>query len=408
MHDLRAITTSGLFIVVLACTMLPLDCGHISTARAQILELPRADSSRGDFFGTSVAISGRRILVGATGEDACGTNSGAAYVYEQTDDGWARAAYLMPSDCEAGRLFGRSVALSGDVAVVAASQEFFSRETPNIVYVFEPDSAGTWHETGKLSGGSASEEGPFGTSVSVHDEQILVTTAGNSTQGTRRNRSGAAYVFSRSADGAWVKSDRFTSASTRFGIFGTSGAIHGSHAVVSASTYFQHRPGSVYFFALDDESSRWEQTSRFGGIDDFFISVDMSERRAIVGESKAGSSETGAATIFDLDESGEWVESQSIRLGRPYDHGAFGTDVAIDGDYALIAAYDEQLGLDINVDRVVYVFKRSASGAWKQHQVIDVGEVAFGASLDVDGGYAVIGSAADDEPGAVYVVQLVE
>lgn len=400
MHDLRTIISTAA-VLVLGWTL-------SSTARAQILELPRQDSTNGDFFGTSVAISGSRILVGATGEDTCGVNSGAAYVYERHDLEWKPAAALSPSDCEAGRLFGRSVALFGDVAVVAASQEFFSRETPNAVYVFEPDSAGIWQETAKLTGGSASEEGPFATSISIHGESILVTSAGTSSIGDRHDRSGAAYVFTRTADGRWMQTGRFTSPSTRFGVFGTSGAIFGRHAVVAASTYFRHRAGSVYFFRLDGETAAWEQVARHGGIDDFFISVDIHDRYAIVGESKAGRSETGEATIFTLDAFGTWVDSETLRLGEPYDHGAFGTDVAIDGNYALIAAYDEQLGLDINVDRVVYVFKRSDSGEWKHHQIIDVGEIAFGASLDVDDGYAVIGSASDTAPGAVYVVRLVD
>ncbi len=376
-----------------------------STARAQIFELPRTDSTDGDFFGTAVAISGSRILVGATGEDTCGMNSGAAYIYERSGSDWTQTTTLTPSECEAGRFFGRSVALFGTTAVVAATQEFFSRETPNAVYVFEPDSTGTWRETARLTGGSAAEEGPFATSISVHGDRILVTSSGNPAGG---RRSGAAYVFTRAANGTWKQSDRFTSRSTRFGVFGTSGTIHGNRAIVSASTYFQYRPGSVYFFALDDESGRWMQTARIGGIDDFFISVDLDGRHAIVGQSKAGRSETGAVTIFEQDASGKWSEAATIRLEKPYDHGAFGTDVAIDGDYALITAYDEQLGLDFNVHRVVYVFKRSATGAWKQHQVVDVGEVAFGSSLDVDGGYAVIGSAADAAPGAAYVVRLVD
>lgn len=404
MHDHKTIAIARIVciaaLVLAGAATLPV--------RAQIIEIPRTDSTIGDFFGTSVGISGSRLLVGATGEDTCGINSGAAYLYERRGHEWSQTAALVPSDCEAGRLFGRSVALFGDVAVVAASQEFFSRETPNAVYVFEPDSTGAWRETGKLTGGSTSEEGPFATSISVHGERILVTTAGNSNPGERHYRSGAAYVFSRSSDGAWKQSDRFTSPSTEFGVFGTEGAIYGGHAVVSASTYFRHRPGSVYFFAIDDETGRWEQSARHGGVDDFFISVDIADRQAIVGESKHGSSNTGAAKIFELDESGTWIESEVLRLGKPYDHGAFGTEVAIDGNHALIAGYDEQLGLDFNVDRVIYVFKRSTSGVWKQHQVIDVGEVAFGASLDVDDGYAVIGSASDDVPGAVYVVRLVD
>lgn len=391
-------------VVHLLATAL-LTCAAAPAARSQIFELPRADSTIGDFFGTAVAISGSRVLVGATGEDVCGDNSGAAYIYERRGIDWEQAALLTPSDCEPGRFFGRSVALADDIAVVSATQEFFSQEAPNSVYVFEPDSVGTWRETARLTGGSSSDEGPFATAVSVHGGRILVTASGNPSGGPR---GGAAYVFERTPNGTWAQSQRFTVPSTRFGIFGTSGAIHGDRAIVSASTYFRYQPGSVYFFAYDAPSDKWVMVARHGGIDDFFISVDLDERRAVVGESKAGRSDTGAASIFEADSTGAWMSDDTIRPGNPYSHGAFGTDVAIAGDYALIAAYDEQLGLDFNVHRVVYVFKRSADGLWRQHQVIDVGEATFGAALDLDGDYAVIGSAGDAEPGAAYIVRLAD
>ena len=398
MRDRTSIVGRFLVTALLACAVAP-------AAPAQIFELPRADSTMGDFFGTAVAISGSRVLVGATGEDVCGDNSGAAYIYERSGIEWEQTALLTPSDCEPGRFFGRSVALDDDVAVISATQEFFSQEAPNSVYVFEPDSAGSWRETARLTGGSSSDEGPFATAVSVHGGRILVTAAGNPAGSLR---SGAAYVFERTSDGAWARSHRFTVPSTRFGIFGTSGAIHGDRAVVSASTYFRYLPGAVYFFEYDAASGEWKEAARHGGIDDFFISVDLDGRHAVVGESKAGRNDAGAAIIFEDGPSGRWIREEIIRPGNPYSHGAFGTDVAIDGDYALIAAYDEQLGLDFNVHRVVYVFKQSADGSWQQHQVIDVGESAFGASLDVDGKFAVIGSAGDAEPGAAYVVRLVD
>lgn len=400
MHERRFILS--FLIVIIAHVTIPAATTNVF---AQIYELPRSKATDGDFFGTAVAISGSRILVGATGEDTCGVDSGAAYIYERNGSEWEQAAILVPSDCDAGRFFGRSVALSGEVAVVAATQEFFSRENPNAVYVFEPDTTGVWRQTARLTGESAADEGPFGTSTSVHDGRILVTTSGNPYGG---RRSGAAYVFTKANDESWQQSRRLSTSSTQYGVFGTSGAIHGDHAVVSASTYFRYRPGSVYFFTLDADGERWVQTARHGGMDDFFISVDIDGNRAIVGESKAGRNDTGAATLFELNSAGTWSRAATLRLNNPYDHGAFGTDVAIEGDYALIVAYDEQLGLDFNVDRVVYVFKRSATGTWREHQVIDVGEVAFGASIDLDGGYAVIGSAADAQPGAVYVARLVD
>ena len=49
----------------------------------QTLNNPNAyDSSAGDYFGQSVAISGNRVVVGATDEDdASGTDSGKVYLY---------------------------------------------------------------------------------------------------------------------------------------------------------------------------------------------------------------------------------------------------------------------------------------------------------------------------------------
>lgn len=382
-------------------------CALPAAAAAQIFELQHPDPTPGDFFGTAVALEGRLALVGATGDDTCGTDSGAAYVYENIEGSheWALASKLMPSDCEAGRFFGRSVALGVRTAVVAASQEYFSEEAPNAVYVFEVDSLGSWRETAKLTGGRASEEGAFGTSVSIDGERILVTTSGDPAGG---RLSGTAHVFERRGDGRWERTSRFSAGRIHLGVFGTAGAIKGENAVVSASTYFRYRPGSVYFFRRDPNSNRWMETMRFGGVDDFFISVDLDHERAIVGESKGGRNASGAATIFELDDTGRWQKTHTLRLEKPYDYGAFGTEVAIDGEYALVAAYDEQLGLDFNIHRVVYVFKRTTTGEWTQRQVIDVGDVAFGASLDVDAGYAVIGSAADARPGAAYVVRLVE
>ena len=92
-----------------------------SPARAQIQSLPF--SSVPPSFGVAVALDEGRALVGASGENVCGENSGAVYVFEKGPGGaWQRAARLTPSDCEAGAFFGRSFALSGDRVLVGASK----------------------------------------------------------------------------------------------------------------------------------------------------------------------------------------------------------------------------------------------------------------------------------------------
>lgn len=397
------------------------------SAFAQLVELPRPDSSAGDYFGTSVAIDGDRILVGATGVDTCGPNSGAAYVYDRIpgSEKWRLSARLTASDCEEGTFFGRSVDLDGRFAVVAASREFFSQERPNAVYVFELDSlsnAGqerdslstilderawsstSWKEVARLTGRSEAKEGAFATSISIDGERILVTTSGDPSSG---RFGGTAHVFDRDpGSGEWRRSAVLTgSAGVDVGIFGTAGALGGRIAAVAASTYVRERPGSVYIFERDGDA--WREAARFGEVQDFFISVDVDGHRVLAGESRAMRNESGSATLFERRADGRWEASHVFRPSKPYDKGAFGSIVVLEGEYALFVGYDEQLNLDFNIDRVVFVFRKDqSSGSWRQLQVIDIGTVDFGSDLDVSGRFAVIGAASASEPGSAYVVRL--
>ena len=91
-------------------------------ARAQIFKLPHPDTTAGNFFGNATSLDGDRALIGASGEDVCGENSGTAYIFERdaAADAWRKVAQLVPRDCKAERFFGRSVSLSGDRSFVMA------------------------------------------------------------------------------------------------------------------------------------------------------------------------------------------------------------------------------------------------------------------------------------------------
>ena len=75
----------------------------------------------GDVFGTSVAVSGDTVVVGANGEDSSttGVNSipdegasaaGAAYVFVRSGSTWSQQAYLKAHQVTAYDNFGISVA----------------------------------------------------------------------------------------------------------------------------------------------------------------------------------------------------------------------------------------------------------------------------------------------------------
>jgi hypothetical protein len=97
--------------------------------------LKASNTDAGDFFGSSIALSGDRVVVGAVVEDSCTTGingdqannacaaSGAAYVFTRIGGIWSQLAYLKASNTGTGDQFGWSVTLSGDTVVVGAIEE---------------------------------------------------------------------------------------------------------------------------------------------------------------------------------------------------------------------------------------------------------------------------------------------
>src|SRR5688500_15951910 len=100
-------------------------------------------------FGQSVAVSGDTAGVGAFLEDVAGeTDQGAAYVFVRTArGGWVTQARLLAPDGEFDDRFGSSVAIVGDTIVVGAMGDDLlpPPQPPNhgSAYVFVRN-AGVW------------------------------------------------------------------------------------------------------------------------------------------------------------------------------------------------------------------------------------------------------------------------
>jgi len=94
--------------------------GKSWTEEAKLLA---ADGANTDWFGWAVALDGDTALVGAYGNDDHGDVSGSAYVYRRYGTVWSQEAKLTASDAALGHLFGQAVALDGDTALIASSEQ---------------------------------------------------------------------------------------------------------------------------------------------------------------------------------------------------------------------------------------------------------------------------------------------
>jgi hypothetical protein len=154
--------------------------------------------SSGLGFGSSVAIVGDTVVVGAPGETSNSTGvdgdqannslsyAGAAYVFRRTGVNWQQQAYLKSSNTRASDFFGASVGIAGEFAVVGSPRDAGSSgATTGAAYVFQR----TGEQWASLTSLRASQPGDtaLGIAVSITPERIAAGGFADS---------GAAFVFS--------------------------------------------------------------------------------------------------------------------------------------------------------------------------------------------------------------------
>lgn len=196
----------------------------------QQAKLTASDEAAEDQFGASVALAEDTLVVGAPNSDTVANQSGSAYVFGRTSDMWFEQAKLKAGDAEVNDHFGASVALSGDTAVVGATFEDDRAVDSGAAYVFVR-SGGLWAEQVKLKASDAASDDLFGASVAVAADTAVVGALFHDTGAVN---AGAAYVFVL-REGAWVEEAMLLAsdggADDRFG---SSVAVAGDTAVVGA------------------------------------------------------------------------------------------------------------------------------------------------------------------------------
>lgn len=143
----------------------------------QQAELTGSDSTTGDLFGYSVAVSGDTALVGAYGKEGQGATAyGAAYVFTRSNGIWRQQAELTPTPASPWDTpwdFGNAVALDGNTALVAAYQDNYiptdtspSEMQRGAVYVFVRSGV-IWTQQAELTASDGVTNDQFGSAVAL-------------------------------------------------------------------------------------------------------------------------------------------------------------------------------------------------------------------------------------------------
>jgi len=411
----------------------------------EIIKTVASDREVGDQFGYSVAISGDHAIVGAYFEDHddAGLNmlihAGSAYLFERNGAGiWNEVQKIVASDRGAGDLFGNSVAISGDYAIVGANLEdedaagLNSLNAPGSAYLFERNGAGIWNEVQKIVASDRELGDQFGQSVAISGNYAIIGANLEDDDVTGLNTlsiAGSAYLFERNGVGIWneaqkiVASDRGT-----MDQFGHSVAISGNYAIVGARFEGEDAAGlntltsagSAYLYERNG-AGIWNEVQKIVASDrevaDLFgCSIAISGDYAIVGAYHEEHDDVGlntlisagSAYLFERNGAGIWNEVQKIVASDRDVWDILSWSVAISGNYAIVGAYHEDedaAGLNTLIGSgSAYLFERNGAGIWNEVQKIvasDRGTLdQFGHSVAISGDYAIVGARFEGEDAA--------
>ncbi len=316
-------------------------------------KLTANDGAAEDFFGCAVGISGDTIIVGANGDDIGGNrNQGSAYVFKRSGSAWTQQQKLfaiaidgLPED-----QLGTSVAISGETVSVGAPGTDDARGS---TYVFVRNGT-TWKQEAKLNANDAAPGDQFGGAVALRGDTLLV---GASYKDIGQNLDqGAVYIFKRTGT-TWTRSGRLLASDGGLDDhFGAAIALNEDAAAIGAplddngnnrnqgSAYVFNRVGTAWIAAdkLYDPAGAAED--RFG------VSVALSGNSVAVGapDHTFGANERQGAVYTYTSISGYWYRLQKLTTKDAASRDHFGAAVAMSGDVLAAGADGDTVGTNRN------------------------------------------------------------
>lgn len=256
-------------------------------------------------FGTSIAVSGSRLLIGSPLRGCLDASvEGYVFFYERDASGaWQLSGRVTRFTGSVGSYYGWSVSMEGDTAAVGA---------PGWGEVFIYRHTGTgWELDSRITDPIWGSARSFGRSVSLQGGRLAVGTPGDS---EIRDGAGAAYAYLQTAPGNWVGEGKLLPPPTN-PVQKLTGAYYGSTVGISGDRLVLGGPqadaaaqedGAVLVFTRNGGSWAYEATLTApgaGSYDYLGTGLDIDNGVVVAGAPghDAVASSAGAAYLFVVD-----------------------------------------------------------------------------------------------------------
>lgn len=347
----------------------------------QTTKLTASDGSSGDQFGYRVALDPDRALIGAPGDDiTANTDIGSAYIFNNNNGVWSEQARLSASDGASGDEFGYSVALFRDTALVGAPfHDLAHGEDHGCAYLFTHLGA-TWTQQAQLIASDAAPGDAFGFSTAISDGTAIIGAPFDTVDG--QSSQGSAYVFTGSGT-AWNEQAHLVASHGDAGdMFGMSVGVYGDTAAIGAMGF--DLPNGYYAGAalvFSRSGTSWNEQAVLAADnpiydDEFGSNIAIFNGTIIVGAPLKGYGEIskqGAAYIYSGSGS-NWNLRASLLAGEGVTYDRFGEAVDIEGDTAVVGVPNLEVNGHFG-QGAAYVFTRSGA-AWLPQQKLIAGDGA--------------------------------
>ncbi len=342
-----------------------------------------------DEFGYSVGISGDTAVVGTPRAGCRNTCPGAAYVYTKGNAGWPTTPTVTlngPADAVSDES-GTSVAISGTTIIVGATDK---------AYVYVEGSAGwpttpTATLADPVPNVSSYELNYFGQSVAISGKTAIVGAPGTSPDGAAY-----VYLDGPSGWPTVPTTTLQESGKKVRGGFGYSVSVAGSTAFVGAPAGINFGgPGATYAFAKTPNGwpslpSAILRDPAANDADAFGSAVSVWGQIAAIGADRAD--DDGGLAYLYVEGSSGWSSARSVTLHSPGAEG-FGESVAVSGSSAVVGGTFS--GDAFGGGAYLYVEKSSGFSPTPtftfQNPVQQPAESYFGSSVAVSGHTVVVG-----------------